>query len=240
MITICCPTRGRPNQMKRLHDSIVKTVNSYRDIELIFYIDDDDQDAQEIMVEYDLLVDTNVKAVIGPRITLADMWNKCMNAGQGPIFMVCADDIVFESKDWDKLVIDKFDEYPDKIILVYGKDGGKNERLATHPFIHKNWIDVTGYFTPPYFSYCMCDKWLDDVAKRLDRRIHIPEISTTHWHCTDRRYGNGQADKTWKEMQAKGIKEDYRGIYSCKRDERLEDVEKLKKFIEGFKYGLGK
>ena len=235
MITVCCPTRGRPESMARLYNSLRNTAYDRTNIELIFYIDDDDDESIKKMHELELsLAQLQINMVIGPRIILADTWNKCMIAGQGPIYMVCADDIVFESKNWDALVEYEFMQCDDKILLVYGKDGGKNERLATHPFLHENWIDTVGYFTPPYFHFCMCDKWLDAVAREINRIRFVPQIVTAHHNCTNKNYTSGVPDNTWDEMQQRGIAQDYRGEYHKRGKEREEIVKKIQEFINNF------
>jgi len=150
VISICCPTRKRPNQMSRLWNSMINTAYSLSNIELIFYIDNDDQDSIQ---KYEQMRSDQIRVVIGERILLSQMWNECQKMARGEIFMVCADDIVFVSEDWDRLIVEEFFKFPDRIILAHGMDGGKNERLGTHPFLHKNWVDVVGYFTPPYFSF---------------------------------------------------------------------------------------
>jgi len=235
MITVCCPTRGRPFQMRRLYESIIKTALDPGQVEVVFYIDDDDDGSIEEYTNLNINMNDTIQAVIGPRICLSQTWNECYKAGQGLIYMVCADDIVFESKNWDKLVIEKFDKCEDKILLVYGKDGGKNERLSTHPFIHKNWIETVGFFTPPYFEFCMCDTWLFTIASRLNRTVFIPEIYTAHWNCTNKSYTSGVPDKTWTDMQARGATQDYRGIFHKKGAEREEIYRKLQAFIDDFR-----
>jgi len=217
--------------MKRLWKSITETAYDPSGIELIFYIDDDDN---ESIHQFRSLESCQVKAFIGPQKKISEMWNDCYRLGNGEIYMVCADDIVFSSQHWDKLVRDEFNKWHDKIVLVYGRDGGKNERLATHPFIHKNWIETVGYFTPPYFSFCMCDKWLDEIARNLNRRIFINDIYTAHWNCTNREFTNGQPDKIWLDMQKRGMDEDYRGIFHDRGKERTEDTAKLRAFIESY------
>jgi hypothetical protein len=232
-ISICCPTRKRPSQMQRLWDSIVSTVYKIEDIELVFYIDDDDIDSIE---QFNKMKSEQIIAVIGKQKKIAECWNDCYELGNGEIFMLCADDIVFMSKGWDKLVRDKFDEYSDKILLVYGRDGGKNERLATHPFVSRKWIKLSGYFTPPYFVFQMCDKWLDEVARGIGRRVFIDAIYTEHRHCADVRFNpGGKPDDVWMNIYNRGQAENVRGIYHSKKTEREEQIEKLKKYIEDYK-----
>ena len=44
LISILCPTRGRPEFMERLVQSAIET-SEWNNYEFIFYIDDDDQDS---------------------------------------------------------------------------------------------------------------------------------------------------------------------------------------------------
>ena len=54
------------------------------------------------------------------------MWNRCYEISSGDIVMHCGDDIRFRTKGWDTKVLNKFKEYKDKIVLVYGDDGIRN------------------------------------------------------------------------------------------------------------------
>jgi len=219
--------------MQRLWESVIQTAHTIGEIELIFYIDDDDNIS---LSQMERMQSSQIRAYVGKQIKIAEMWNYCYKVGTGEIFMVCADDIVFMTKNWDRLVRDEFDKWPDKIVLVYGRDGGKNERLATHPFLHKNWIETVGYFTPPYFVFQMCDKWLNEIAMTLNRRIFINDIYTEHRHTADIRFNpTGKPDDVWMDIYNRGQKEDVRGIYYNKSDERKAQIVKLQQFIENFK-----
>jgi len=94
MISILCPTRGRPESMQRMVTSARKTATMPDDLEFVFYIDEDD------MASYEMAERLDVKAVVGPRIILSEMWNACwMQANEdSDIFMHCGDDIIFRSE----------------------------------------------------------------------------------------------------------------------------------------------
>lgn len=224
MISILCPSRGRPNNVHRLVSSALSS--SSVPLEFIFYFDEDDTTINSA------LSGLQVKHVVGPRIVLSKMWNRCYEEASNDIVMHCGDDIVFRSPGWDSLVLEAFDRYEDKIILVYGRDGIQDQGLGTHSFIHRNWVNTVGYFVPPYFSSDYNDTWLNDVAEALGRRVYIPEIYTEHMHFVA---GKGPIDKTHAERLARHSADRVEDLYISKASEREADVVKLRNFIESFK-----
>ena len=219
MISLLTPTRGRPSNMLRLCKSVEEMAHDPNNIEIVFYIDIDDNKSEEQFHEIcDRGFAVNVYACIGKRIILSETWNKCLEISEGPYYMLCADDIIFRTQNWDNMVLDKFAEYPDKIVLVYGKDGfdAHVPPLATHPFLHKNWIDIIGYFCPPYFVSDYNDRWLTTVADTIKRRELLPNLLTEHMHpnIMDK---NGKpkaiADATHVERMERGRKENVDKIW---------------------------
>ena len=129
--------------MKDMWESALKTCSNSNNIEVVFAIDQDDADSIEAYFE---MSTDNTKAILSPRLdgNLSDMWNRCQRIAAGEIFLHCGDDLRFRTQDWDLKVIEEFDKYDDKIALVYGDDGIRKDDLATHGFIHKNWVDGVG------------------------------------------------------------------------------------------------
>jgi hypothetical protein len=170
-------------------DSIVDTATHPELIEVITYIDDDDQSYDEL----DLFVDWNI--VRGPRShdglvgNLSVMWNHCYEVSTGAIVMHCGDDIVFRTEGWDDVVRRAFADVPDNILFAFGRDGFQDgNNFGTHGFIHREWVEAVGYFVPPYFVSDYNDVFLNDVAKAIGRHREIP-IFTEHMH-----YINGKAE----------------------------------------------
>ena len=60
MISICCPSRGRPEYAKRLYDSILDTAEA--EIEFLLYLNDDDPDLDKYFEEFK---DTEVDPIVG-------------------------------------------------------------------------------------------------------------------------------------------------------------------------------
>ena len=226
VISILTPTRKRPDDMRGLVETCVSTCDHIEDLEFVFYIDEDDS---ESMNEAENLKDlADVKIVVGKRIVLSKMWNVCHENARGDIFMHCGDDLRFRTESWDTKVRDKFDSIPDKIAFVFGSDGyWKPGVFGTHGFLHKNWVDTVGYFVPPYFSSDYNDTWLNEVSKMIDRHVHV-DIYTEHLHFIN---GKHERDQTHIDRLERHSQDDVESIYNSMQNKRVEDAQKLYKFI---------
>lgn len=221
MISLLTPTRGRPESMERLAQSVLDTAKG--DVEIIAYLDDDDES------DYTRLPSI-VSVYKTKRTVLSQYWNLAYEKATGPIYMHCGDDIVFQTRGWDTKVIAAFDKYPDKIVFVYGDDGdpNKEKKFGSHGFLHRNWVEAVGYFVPPYFSSDFNDTWLNEVAEDIGRKEKI-DILTEHMHPA---FGKGVIDLTHAERYVRHWKDDMPSMYASKEYERKADAEKLRKVMK--------
>lgn len=226
MISLLCPTRNRPDNVRRMYRSALE--NAAGPVEALFYVDEDapksvpGEELRELGHELTGTV-PSVCVVPGPRITLSDMWNVLARSANGEIMMHCGDDIVFRSKDWDLQVINTFNAYPDRIVFVHGNAMDYGERFGTHGFLHRRWVQTVGYFTPPYFASDYADTWINDVADMIGRRHYLPDVITEHMHFV---FGKAPLDATYQERL------DRHGnavqLYESTLDQRQEAAEKLR------------
>lgn len=223
MISILVPTRNRPDNIIRLWESIKDTADNLDDIELITYIDNDDTSYESLNVP--------MTRVRGDRIVLSEMWNKCYEASRGEILMHCGDDLVFKTKGWDTKVKDKFDEFSDRIVFVFGNDGSgvHDGNFGTHGFLHRRWVEAVGYFVPPYFSSDYNDTWLNDVARIIGRHVHI-DILTEHMHPD---FDKAEFDITHKERVERHKRDNVAQLYQSLHEERHENANKLREVMDG-------
>lgn len=229
MISICVPTRGRPDNVRRLMASVLATSTN---TEVVFYADEDDdtyEAARDALRKVMDLRSRRVSFIRGPRIVMSDMWNKCAVKARGEILMLSGDDCVFRTPGWDVAVETAFEDYPDRIVLVYGDDKLHGERMATHPFIHREWVNTVGRFTPPYFSCDWPDTWLHEVAKAIGRTVYLPGVVTEHMHPAA---GKGEWDQTHQERSQRGARDDVNRIYTDKAPERAEEAALLRAKIQ--------
>lgn len=223
MISILVPTRNRPDSVKRLLDSAYETAKG--EIEFIFYVDDDDESTLDVIDR------AGATYIVGPRVVLSEMWNRCWEKARFDIGMHCGDDIVFRSDNWDQEVLARFDGMPDKILFVHGNDGFQFDKIGTHGFLHRRWVETVGYFVPPYFSSDYNDLWLTEVADALGRRVYISDMFTEHMHPVA---GKGTWDQTHQERLARHQTDNVERIYRQRAPERAADVAKLRAVIENF------
>jgi hypothetical protein len=200
-------------------ESAVDTADNPDNIEVIAVIDDDDTYS---------VTHPNLTIHQVPRTTLSEYWNIAYQKATGPIYMHCGDDIRFRTKGWDTIVDWNFEQYDDKILFLYGRDGLQDEVLGTHGFLHKNWVDAVGYFVPPYFSSDYNDTWLNEVAESIGRRVYDPRIFTEHLHPSA---GRGEWDKTHQERTERHKHDKVDELYASKAGERVADAEKLRALL---------
>ena len=184
MISFCCPSRGRPDLAKRLVDTATETQKGQT--EFLFYLNDDDEKLEEYK---DLLDEKHY--TIGPNQSTCYSWNLMANKASHDIVMLMGDDVQIQTQDWDQLIVDQFNKYEDKILMVVPSDGrrkgtqnlGKEVKLwedkplpAAHFAVHKNWINTLGYLAPPYFWHFFVDSYTQKVARKLNRCLYLPTV----------------------------------------------------------------
>lgn len=220
MISILCPTRGRPDQYAAMRDSALETATGH-EIQIVAYLDQDDPDR----LRYP---DACALQITGPRLTLSETWNRCADHAAGDILMHAGDDIRFRTPGWDRIVEDEFQRWPDRIVLVHGDDGGDHpQQFGTHSFVHRAWVDAVGYVVPPYFESDMADVWLNELADQLGRRVKV-DILTEHLHPL---WGKGELDRTHRERLERHTAQDPAALYEQLAPERAADLEKLRAAI---------
>ena len=232
-ISILCPTRKRPNNIKRFIDSIEHTCKDISQVEVIFYIDKDDSISTPVILEYPPPL---TKVYIGSRIFQSDMYNYIGPIALGNILMFTGDDVVFRTKGWDQIVIDTFEHGPkDKILLVYGSDVkpvnhivGLPEDFGTQFFIHRNWAEAVGYISPKFFCTDFTDCWFNEIAQKLDRRKQIP-IIVEHMH-----YLFGKAEKDQTYIDRLELKARYKpdNSFLATKGIRNKSIQDLQRFID--------
>jgi hypothetical protein len=170
----------------------------------------------------------NHKEVVGERgIGIFRMANECRRVATGDIYMFTADDFFFEDRGWDTLVYNEFAKCNDRILFVCGEGKyWKNWRFAPVGFVSKNWCDTLGYLLPPYHGAQGADKWINELAVSIGRRVKIP-TRITH---------DNIKDEIHNEKNKKSLREGWRTLYHTPEMAKIraEEVQKLRSFIESF------
>ncbi len=219
MISICVPSRKRSGAFRSMCESALDQAYDKNNIEFVVFRDADDS------VQYNYL--NNTIEVIGKRTEkVFQMWNECQKKATGPIYMFMADDFIFDSTKWDKEVIDEFEKYEDKIVLLSVDNGDLwiKYGFSGLGFLHKNWIDAVGYLFPNYFYPNCADKWVSDMAIDINRRVKL-KMTCKDTMVNDRVH-------TGKRRITGG----WRPVYNTEQfvRQRKEDTEKLRAAINNY------
>lgn len=225
LISIICPTRNRPHNIKRLIQSVKDTVFNIKNIEFFFYLDDDARNTS-----IPLITDNDIKinCFVGPRIMLSETSNILSRAVKDGILFLIGDDLIFETKDWDIEIQNEFSKSKSKILLIYGQDGIQNEKLATHFFIHKKWVEVLGYVVPPIFWGDWADNWITKTAEELNCKVYREDLKFTHLHPT---IGKASFDLVYAEKYLRDQKTNPQNNFEKFNDIFVSDIRKLKDYI---------
>jgi len=235
MISFCCPSRGRPKLARRLIDTAQETAKDK--FEIMLYLNDDDP----LLEWYQDLIEEQYYT-IGPNQSTCLSWNQLANKAKYDIVMLMGDDVQVQTKHWDKLIVDEFNKYEDKILMVVPSDGrpkniekhGTKVKLwddsplpAAHFAVHKNWINTLSYLAPPMFWHFYVDSYTQKVARKLNRCLYLPSVVFK---------AKKLFDNTGTQVRANlniAKRDDF--VWTNVRDRHLQtDVSILKKFINEY------
>jgi glycosyl transferase/beta-hydroxylase protein BlmF len=206
-----------------MNKSIRDTVSNPENILVKFGIDMDDKD----MSSY-LGVMKGAKTEIFGNSTVGQIWNALVpdKIEDDDLVMMANDDQIWITKGWDKMLLEEFEKFPDKIVCMYADDGINGEKHCAFPIVSGKWIKTLGYFTPECFNFLYHDTWIMDIAKKIDRLHYIPDILIEHRHFSkDKKLW----DNTYKKNRENKDKYNADGnIFKEKEENRKKDADKLK------------
>jgi hypothetical protein len=176
-ITLLLPTRGRPEMLGQVFDSLEHATARKDKVAVWLYIDHDDAPTLEAIQsgrfgKYSF----GIHWVVGDRTaSLGELhnitWQEC-TSGSG-IFMLHADDTSFVTHGWDDIIRAAFDKYPDRILVAHPHDPALHEPTF-QMILSAEWMAATGYFSTAWFPFWFDDVWLDQIGQMIGRRAQLP------------------------------------------------------------------
>lgn len=239
LISVICPTYKRATLQTRFADFVHKNCNRPETCEIVFGINDDDeialQTTQELIEKYG---DQFIRYIlVDPEEALPNIANICVDNCRGDLLCNVADDVVFRSKDWDLVALSAFEEFDDKIMMLWSDDGLWGGRLASHYFIHKNWVKAVGYINVLHFYADWGDVWNQELVTRLGRNrviLNREVLFLEHMHAE---HGKMEKDETHFRTRERAKRNAVENInYNSPQlvGSRDQDYMKLYKFIENY------
>lgn len=225
LISVLFPTRGRPRHVRELVESATRT-SATGDVEFVCYVDLDDE--VSVANLRDLAGEGHpVRTLIGPHMTMSNMWNPLAEAAVGQLLMFADDEAVFHTPGWDAAVTAEFERWPDRAVLVYGDDRCHGEVLAAYFFVHRVWLKIFGRLTPRQFTYGYADVWCFEVARAAGRTAYLPDVVIENTAPL-----NQPPDAVHLANQALAVRDRPGDLYNATQSEREADVARLRAWVD--------
>jgi len=195
-ISLLLPSRGRPKKFNRLISSINKTTFDLSTIELISIHDNDDESFCEIEFKKCKFKNIQIKS---EQSSMGFYNSECLKKSSGESIILINDDVIFKTKNWDKLVNNLALKHKDSIYLGYGNDLFKGSKLPTFPILNRALIELIKDPYPVEYKGAFIDTHLNDLfqiirKKYQDRFEYLEKFIIEHLHY---RTGKSKVDEIY-------------------------------------------
>lgn len=225
-ISLLLPTRGRPELLRRFLESVLARSERPDRVEVVIYADADDPQSHGFRVE-----GLEVRTLIGPRVSMGGYNTACFEQSRGEIVVLGNDDVVIQTRGWDRKLREMHAAMQDGIYLAYPNDLFKGRGLSAFPILSRKVCETLGRPFPTEYLGAFIDYHLLDIFKRLERRgharlIYLEDIVFEHMHY---RTGKGDFDEVYGKRDRFGDDDTFQRL----REERSEAAARLLAAIEG-------
>tara|TARA_R110002153_G_scaffold29711_13_gene91192 strand:+ start:15715 stop:16392 length:678 start_codon:yes stop_codon:yes gene_type:complete len=169
MISICTPSRGRPEKCAQMIESMQDTRTSLNELEFNIYLNFDDP----TLPKYRELIPSQ-HLTIGSPYYSNHGWNMMAQKASGHLLFMQGDAEIMITKGWDEIAEDEADNFPKRIAVLVPNDG-RGKGGAPHFIVTRQWYELLGYMTNPIFLHWYVDTYAVELAKAAGvlKRINI-------------------------------------------------------------------
>lgn len=191
---IILPTRGRRWNALEAIASVMKTASHPERVDLLICQDHDDVEKFELTATYGGWIG----CYFWPRRRFVEWINTAWRDGQTisrySWIAWLGDDVRYLTPGWDEIVSNH------KELVVYGRDGHHDEKMATHPFIRAEIPLALGYLIPSELVHLCPDSFIEALAREIGSIAYDPAIHTEHlnYQCG----GKAKMDQTYADARA--------------------------------------
>lgn len=194
VISLLLPTRGRPTLVDRLFNSIAATASDLTRVEVVLYVDLDDQASHNLASSA-----FRVEMIVGPRMAMGSCNTACLERSTGAIVILANDDMVMRTPGWDERIDEVHAEFKDEVYLAYPNDLFKNRAWCTFPIMSRRTCRLLEQPYPKAYRGAFIDSHLVDIFQRLkgakfDRIRYLDDVIFEHMHY---RVGKATFDETY-------------------------------------------
>jgi hypothetical protein len=232
-IALLVPSRERMDKKRDIVNSIINTVDNIDNVNLYFGIDDDDPTKNEVIEitkkhSFVKIVEIHNE---GRFDGLGKLWNICAKATNEEIMAMIGDDMLFCTKGWDTKIIEEYSPNncpKDNIKMVYCYDGRHGARMSVNAFVHRAYMNLTGYFMREEFRVDFIDIWLQQIFTALGRIKYRGDIHIEHRHWS---FGKMPMDGVAQKLRGNNYPSISQRLWVELKDERIREVEKISRII---------
>jgi ABC-type polysaccharide/polyol phosphate transport system ATPase subunit len=193
-LSLLVPTRGRAELARRFLESVLARSERPDLVEVILYADEDDPASHGLKVE-----GLEVKTIVGPRASMGEYNSACLDRARGDIVILGNDDVVIQTRGWDRKLRELHTALQDQVYLAYPNDLFKGRRLSAFPILSRRTCELLGEPFPRAYVGAFIDQHLLDVFKRLEWRghpriVYLEDVVFEHMHF---RTGKGDFDQIY-------------------------------------------
>lgn len=187
-MTILVPSRGRPNNIKRLIDACAETMTE--DTRILVLVDDDDPH----LAEYQAIPGIDMQ--VGPRLRIGGTLNAVAPVEAQQTFAIgfFGDDHLPRTKGWDSRFLATLKEA--KVGIAWGNDLYHGENLPTAVVMTSNIVTTLGYFVMPGGVHLFLDNFWLAIGKGLESAHYLDDVVIEHLHPF---FGKADHDTTYTE-----------------------------------------
>lgn len=207
MLAVLVPSRGRPQNLSRLHQAVAETCTGSHT--MYVRLDDDDT------VDYPRIPD--VEYVTGPRTFFAASVNELATiatAAGASHLAVLGDDVLPETTGWDEILVSALNG---QVGVAYGSDGLEHLHgpdLPTHVVVPVELFTRLGWVALPELRHLFCDNVWRELG-RATRFVNVPDVKLTHLHRWNKAAPD---DQTYRDANDKRKRLDDRRAFEAWRD----------------------
>lgn len=229
MISILCPTKGRPGRVAGMLHTATETCTE--PFGAAFYLDPADPDSwTELLAWQDHPRIARLDMTIGNSL-MSDMWNHCarqaLRANPTWPLLFVDDEAHFHTPGWDRLICAALGRYRDGLALVHPNDTIHGDLAAGYFAVGPRWVDLFDRLTPPFFSYGYADVWCLEVAQAAGRNIYLPDVVIENLAPKLQ-----PPDQTHLDNQARAERDRPGDLYHATQSIREADVALLRRTIQ--------
>ena len=225
-ISVLLPTRGRAELLRRFLESVLARSEQPELVEVVVYADADDPASHGFLVE-----GLAVRTIVGPRASMGEYNTACFEQSRGDIVVLGNDDVVIQTRGWDRKLREMHAAMQDGVYLAYPNDLFKGRDLSAFPILSRRVCQLLGRPFPREYRGAFIDYHLLDIFRRLERRghprlIYLEDVVFEHLHY---RTGKGDFDEVYGKRDRFGDDDTFIRL----RDERSAAAVRLLEAIEG-------